>query len=54
MERKQPIYLKIDPKLAARLKAVTAESRKRYPPTITAVVERGIELALKEMEKADS
>lgn len=45
---KIPVSFKIDPKLAAKLRAA---SKGLYAPSMTAIVERGIELALREIDK---
>lgn len=49
MEKKPKIAvsLKINAELAAKLKAATSGL---YAPTMTAIIERGIDLALRELE----
>ncbi len=42
------VSFKLHPKLVAQLKAAT---KGRYAPTMTAIVERGIELALYELRE---
>jgi len=46
--KKKPVAFKIDAELIAKLRAATDG---RYAPTMTAIVERGIELALAELKK---
>jgi hypothetical protein len=48
---KSPFALRIDEELLERLRKATLSSGDRYAPTMTQVVERGIELALKELER---
>jgi hypothetical protein len=50
-EKRIPIGLKLDAKLLAKLRAKTIESKEPYAPTMTQAIERGIELALVEIEK---
>lgn len=46
--KRTPVAFKLPPDIVAKLKAATVG---RYAPTMTAIVERGIELALRELEK---
>ena len=48
----EQLGLKIDTKLLAKLRAVTDRSRNLYAPTQRQIVERGINLAIKELEQA--
>jgi len=46
---KEQISFRLDSGLIERLRA--ASEHGRYPPTMTQIVERGIELALRELER---
>lgn len=46
--KKTPMAFKLNTELTKRLKAAT---KGHYAPTMTAILERGIELALRELEK---
>lgn len=46
--KKTPVAYKINSELIKRLKAA---SKGHYAPTMTAIIERGLELALRELER---
>jgi predicted transcriptional regulator len=48
---KTTVSFRLDEELVDRLRKATVESRSRFAPSMTAVIERGIELALRELEK---
>lgn len=50
-DAKVPVSLRIDRNLMDRLDRAVNRSRNPYAPTKTQIVERGIELALRELEK---
>jgi hypothetical protein len=47
---KTPVTFRIEDKLLERLKKASSDSKNPYAPTQVQIVERGIELALKEIE----
>lgn len=49
--RAKTVSLRIPAELAERLRKVTDRVKKPYAPTATAILLRGLELALKEIEK---
>ena len=51
---KTPMAFKIRPDIAAKLRAAANNPKDPYAPTMTAIVERGIELALKERQAGAS
>lgn len=48
---KTTVSFRLDEELLDRLRKATVESRSPFAPSMTAVIERGIELALRELEK---
>jgi predicted DNA-binding protein len=50
MTREQ-LSIRISEGLNARLRAATDRDKNPYAPSVTQIVERGIELALKELER---
>lgn len=50
-EKREQINLRLDPKLLAQARSVSIDSTRPYAPTLTQVIERGIELALEELRK---
>lgn len=48
---KEQLSLRISETLLARLRTAADKARNPYAPSLTQVVERGIELALKELER---
>lgn len=48
---KQTLSFRIDAVILERLRRLTLDSQDPYAPTMTQVVERGIELAIKELER---
>lgn len=48
---KMPMTFRIEAKLLARLEKACDKAKNPYAPTQTQVVERGIELALRELER---
>ncbi len=50
-DNKGPVGFRLDAALIKRLRLATIDSKNPYSPNMTKVVERGIELALRELEK---
>lgn len=48
---KVPVSLRIDRNLMDRIGKAVDRTRNPYAPTMTQIIERGIELALRELEK---
>lgn len=49
--KNRQIGIRLSDEMAARLDRATDRNRDPYAPTMTQLVERGIELALKELER---
>ena len=50
MENTKLVSVRVPADLAARLAKATSKKAKPYPPTSTAIILRGLSLALKEIE----
>lgn len=51
MKIKQQVNARLPDELYARLEKATDKSKNPYAPSKTSIIERGVELALKELEK---
>jgi hypothetical protein len=50
VKKSHPMTFRLPADLAGKLLSATIKSKNPYAPTVTAVVERGVVLALKEMK----